>query len=89
MPHICGQLNPNWVEALMGYPRGWTDIKKDNVSMANVYPAAWLNSAWEDGIPRVVSGINAGIRIKRLKGLGNSIVPQIAVYLWRSVFDEK
>jgi hypothetical protein len=21
-----GQLNPNWLEALMGYPVGWTDI---------------------------------------------------------------
>ncbi len=23
---VGGQLNPTWVEALMGYPRGWTDI---------------------------------------------------------------
>jgi DNA (cytosine-5)-methyltransferase 1 len=22
-----GQLNPNWVEWLMGYPTGWTDLK--------------------------------------------------------------
>jgi DNA (cytosine-5)-methyltransferase 1 len=22
-----GQLNPNWVEWLMGYPIGWTDLK--------------------------------------------------------------
>jgi len=24
---IGGQLNPNWVEWLMGYPTGWTDLK--------------------------------------------------------------
>jgi hypothetical protein len=23
---IGGQLNPEWVEALMGYPIGWTDL---------------------------------------------------------------
>jgi len=22
-----GQLNPQWVEWLMGYPEGWTDLK--------------------------------------------------------------
>ena len=24
---IGGQLNPTWVEWLMGYPEGWTDLK--------------------------------------------------------------
>ena len=24
---VTGQLNPNWVEWLMGYPTGWTDLK--------------------------------------------------------------
>ncbi len=24
---ISGQLNPTWVEWLMGYPRGWTELK--------------------------------------------------------------
>jgi hypothetical protein len=23
---ILGSLNPAWVEALMGYPRGWTEV---------------------------------------------------------------
>lgn len=26
MEHTKGQLNPDWVEALQGYPQGWTDI---------------------------------------------------------------
>ncbi len=25
--HVGGQLNPNWVEWLMGWPIGWTDLK--------------------------------------------------------------
>ena len=24
---VRGKLNPNWVEWLMGYPEGWTDLK--------------------------------------------------------------
>ena len=24
---VSGQLNPQWVEWLMGYPQGWTDLK--------------------------------------------------------------
>lgn len=24
---VSGQLNPQWVEWLMGYPDGWTDLK--------------------------------------------------------------
>ena len=27
MEGITGQLNPNWVDWLMGYPIGWTDLK--------------------------------------------------------------
>ena len=26
---ISGSLNPNWVEGLMGYPIGWTDLPED------------------------------------------------------------
>jgi hypothetical protein len=27
MEGVTGQLNPEWVEWLMGYPIGWTDLK--------------------------------------------------------------
>jgi len=26
-PHSSGSLNPQWVEWLMGYPEGWTDLE--------------------------------------------------------------
>jgi hypothetical protein len=77
-----GQLNPGWVEALMGYPQGWTDIDAET-SMEADYPARWLDGTWEEGIPRVV--YKAKNRTNRLKGLGNAVVPQIPAVLWALV----
>jgi hypothetical protein len=74
-----GQLNADWVERLMGYPDGWTDIEKDDVDTGNRYPAAWLDGSW-DTIPRIIAGQKN--RGRRLKCLGNAIVPQIAAYLF-------
>lgn len=54
---------------------GWIDIEKDAQRNTD-FPAAWLNGTWENGIPRVASGIKN--RVNRLKCLGNAIVPQCA-----------
>ncbi len=43
----------------------------------------WQISSWEDGIPRVESGIKN--RTDRLKSLGNSIVPQIAHIIFEAI----
>ncbi|GHU75379.1 hypothetical protein FACS189461_1560 [Spirochaetia bacterium] len=69
-----GQLNPDWVEALMGYPLGWTDITKGTITDID-YLEAWLNGTWENGLPPVIAGIMN--RVKRLKCLGNAVVPEI------------
>jgi len=76
---VGGQLNPDWVEALMGYPQGWTDIEREATS-ENIYPQAWLDGTWEKDLPKVVKGMKN--RAIRLKGLGNAVVPQIPAYLW-------
>jgi hypothetical protein len=65
-----GSLNPDWVEALMGYPRQWTDIDQETIT-ESAFPGAW-----EDGILRVVSEVKN--RKNRLKCLGNAVVPQIS-----------
>ena len=77
-----GQLNPDWVEALMGYPQGWTDIKKESSTEAD-FPASWLDGTWEKGIPRTAK--NEKNRTRRLKALGNAVVPLIPMLIWRLV----
>ncbi len=63
------QLNPNWVEWLMGFPSGWTDIDAG----AEITPRDphWWDI--EPPIPRVAAGV--AHRVGRLKCLGNAVVP--------------
>lgn len=69
-----GQLNPSWVEQLMGFPVGWTDLDCDEPE-ATPFPAplGCDQYPWEQ--PRVATGIKG--RTNRLKALGNAVVPQI------------
>jgi hypothetical protein len=69
-----GQLNPDWVEQLMGFPVGWTDLDCDEQE-ATPFPAplGCDQYPWEQ--PRVATGIKE--RTNRLKALGNAVVPQI------------
>lgn len=82
-----GQLNPNWVEALMCLPDGWTDIDSHaelppTLAHPNDYVEYIRNHRqpaligqpqhdWEP--PRVSFGIKG--RVSRLKMLGNGVVP--------------
>ena len=68
-----GSLNPDWVEWLMGYDRGWTDLDCDNTQ-----PHDGFIKEPED-IPRVAKGKKN--RAKRLKGLGNAVLPQIPMQI--------
>jgi hypothetical protein len=68
-----GSLNPDWVEWLMGYDRGWTDLDCDNPQ-----PHDGFIKEPED-IPRVAKGKKD--RAKRLKGLGNAVLPQIPMQI--------
>jgi hypothetical protein len=68
-----GQLNPDWVDWLMGYPIGYTDLENDNYIQYNI--------STEPNIPRLTDRKES--RKNRLQCLGNSIVPQIAELLFK------
>lgn len=67
-----GSLNPDWVESLMGFPVGWTDMACDSPEL--VPPPAGMGAdqhAWEP--PR--TSLKVHMRAARLKALGNAVVP--------------
>jgi len=82
-------LNPDWVELLMGWPRGWTSLEPLDPAEFREWllgfavggseicgPGPWGSTAWERGCPRVVP--KAKDRVKRLKAIGNGQVPLCA-----------
>lgn len=76
-----GQLNPDWVEWLMGFPIGWTSLAPlSREAVEDCGSEEWWK-AEPDGVPRVASGIPA--RIDRLKALGNGQVPQVVALAWK------
>lgn len=71
-----GALNPAWVERMMGWPDGWTDLAlREPVPV----PTGW-GEDWEGDVPRTVTGVPN--RTSRLKALGNGQVPQAAASAW-------
>tara|TARA_Y100000310_G_scaffold300561_1_gene336346 strand:+ start:138 stop:590 length:453 start_codon:yes stop_codon:yes gene_type:complete len=69
-----GALAPDWVEWLMGLPIGWSKLE----ALPPTAYDQWFdqnNSWWDEerGLPRVGVGIKN--RVKRLKALGNGLVP--------------
>ena len=73
---VGGLLNADWVELLMGWPKGWTDLKP----LESADMRGW-GDGWEDGTPRVLVG--AKHRTHRLKAIGNGQVPLCAATAWR------
>ena len=75
-----GQLNPEFVEWLMGFPRNWTDLDYDDVEGDIDYETFWDSEF--DNCPRVLQNVKN--RAAKIKCLGNAIVPAIA----RLIFEE-
>ena len=70
-------LNPDWVEWLLGWPVGWSDIKP----LATLTWRDWQTDPADTGeVPRVTD-IKEN-RANRLKAIGNGQVPQCVVKAW-------
>ena len=80
---VGGQLNPDWVGQLMGYPEGWTDLDVDEPKEWQGWPALLGQEQYPYEFPRTTTGCKD--RAKRLKALGNSVVPQQAYPFLQSI----
>jgi hypothetical protein len=77
-----GALNPAWMEWLMGFLNGWTDIETEvPVHQADPADLEWWSV--EPEIPRVARGIPN--RVARLRALGNAVVPMQAFPIFRAI----
>jgi hypothetical protein len=77
---VDGQLNPSFVEWLMGYPLDWS---LDTADLTDYTFCGWER----EPVPRVVK--KAPKRTPRLKGLGNAVVPEIPYRIFsQPAFDE-
>jgi len=82
---VGGQLNPDWVECLMGFPVGWTDIDCEEPLPWPGWPALMGQPQYDYEPPRVAT--KSRNRTKRLKCLGNAVVPQQAYPIFQIIAD--
>ncbi len=91
------RLNPDWVEALMSYPIGWTNTDQETVnhklspSVRGRYPGGWNRDRQWPGFDweptrTLLDGIPAKGRTQRIEGLGNAWAPAQGALAVRALF---
>jgi hypothetical protein len=76
-----GRLNPVWVEWMMGLPAGWTDA---SVPYADLV----AHNDWQhEPLPRTVADRSVPDRTKRIRALGNGLVPQAARFALANLYE--
>lgn len=78
-----GQLNPDWVETLMGLPIGWTNIDCENPKPFPGWPAVMGQEQYDYEPPRVATDIPN--RANRLKAIGNGCVPEQVYPIFKAI----
>lgn len=81
-----GQLNPRWVEWLMGWPIGWTSLEP---LQGLVWPD-WSHDPADDKdteVPRLATSVPD--RVASLKGIGNGQVPLSMVTAWEILTNQE
>lgn len=72
---VNGQLNPDWVEWLMGWPIGWSDLKP-------LTELKWLDPSIDPHPDISRTTDKKTNRVSRLKAIGNGQVPLCAAKAW-------
>jgi len=80
---VGANLSPDWVEWLMGWPVGWTDVGARVTDGA----LSWDTDPADAGdVPRVAAGVKH--RVSRLKAIGNGQAPACAALAWEILSNE-
>jgi len=72
------KLQPNFVEWMMKFPIGWTDLEQKQFLRIE-------SKNWHEVATRFCNVSKVQNRCNRLQGLGNAIVPQIAFEIFKSI----
>lgn len=76
-----GRLNPLYVEWMMGLPRGWTDPR------GGIGPHFGWGCGARDESNVMTTGNGEPLRSKRIRALGNGVVPQVVDRALTMLFD--
>jgi hypothetical protein len=79
---LAGAINPDWEEWLMGYPVGWTDLRVQQVDRT-LKGGKRLWRREPSNLPRITT--EKTYRTQRVRALGNSIVPQVALQIFKAI----
>lgn len=93
------RLSPAWVEALLGFPVGWTlpDGPRLAIEATPRWPRGRYSETWDRSVPwpgydweppRTLTGPPVPGRPARLRALGNAVVPQQGALAIRTALDE-
>jgi hypothetical protein len=83
---VGGPLNPEWVEWLQGFPRGWTSLEPLSKEAFDDWfrKSSGEGESWwakEPPIPRMLTGVPN--RVSRLAAIGDSQVPVTVALAWK------
>jgi hypothetical protein len=81
----AGSLNADWVEGLMNFPRGWTDLDVATPTHWQGWPSLPHEPQHGYEAPRTLPKGQGKRRNKRLKALGNAVVPSQAAPLFAAI----
>jgi len=77
-----GHLNPDWVEWLMGWPRGWSNLEP----LDSVVIESWDSDPADDGSVSRITTVSKN-RKSRLMCIGNGQVPQCAAAAFNGLME--